>query len=263
MLKFFRRIRAEIFNDHGSSSPAMRIRKYLLYALGEIVLVVIGILIALSINNANQNSIIREKEQKYLAGLLDEFQASKTKLDNLIKVNRQNYTGAKKLLLSLENSATEMKEDELNILLFNSLVFDVAYNPNNSLLEEMMSSGSLKDISNPQLRTFLTSWDSFIGKIRIQEAELRQQRQDIVDLFRNGNGSIRAILDQANVTPDMLGIPKSNDVKSNMQILRSQEFENNMLLFILTSISTEKEHYQPLSQRITEIQDLLESEIKK
>ena len=40
-----------------------------MYAIGEIVLVVIGILIALAINTSNQTKIDREKEQTYLIGL--------------------------------------------------------------------------------------------------------------------------------------------------------------------------------------------------
>ena len=47
MIKFFRKIRQNMIKDN-------RTKKYLLYAIGEIVLVVIGILIALQINNANE-----------------------------------------------------------------------------------------------------------------------------------------------------------------------------------------------------------------
>jgi sensor domain CHASE-containing protein len=47
MIKFFRKIRQNMIKENRTS-------KYLLYAIGEIVLVVIGILIALSINNSNQ-----------------------------------------------------------------------------------------------------------------------------------------------------------------------------------------------------------------
>ena len=39
--------------------------KYLLYALGEIILVVVGILIAVAINNSQQNKSIQKKEQTY------------------------------------------------------------------------------------------------------------------------------------------------------------------------------------------------------
>ena len=62
MLKFFRNIRKQFIEEK-------KISNYLLYAVGEIVLVVIGILIALAIDNANELSIKKEKEQIYLISL--------------------------------------------------------------------------------------------------------------------------------------------------------------------------------------------------
>ena len=57
MIKFFRKIRQRLLTEN-------RLGKYLLYAIGEILLVVIGILIALSINNWNEE---RKNEEKILA----------------------------------------------------------------------------------------------------------------------------------------------------------------------------------------------------
>jgi len=54
--------------------------KYFKYAIGEIVLVVIGILIALSINNWNQNRIDKKREITLLEQLLDNFLANKKTL---------------------------------------------------------------------------------------------------------------------------------------------------------------------------------------
>jgi len=59
MIKFFRRIRQQLLSENKFS-------KYLVYAIGEIVLVVIGILIALSINNWNQSTNDRVYELKML-----------------------------------------------------------------------------------------------------------------------------------------------------------------------------------------------------
>ena len=55
MIKFFRKIRQELLNEN-------KFRKYVLYAIGEIILVVIGILIALQINNRNESKIRTQKE---------------------------------------------------------------------------------------------------------------------------------------------------------------------------------------------------------
>ena len=56
MIKFFRKIRHKLLSDNKFS-------KYLVYAIGEIVLVVIGILIALSINNWNENNKLRDRRK--------------------------------------------------------------------------------------------------------------------------------------------------------------------------------------------------------
>lgn len=58
MIKFFRKIRQKLLSENNFN-------KYLVYAIGEIVLVVIGILIALQINNWNQKRIQDLKETKY------------------------------------------------------------------------------------------------------------------------------------------------------------------------------------------------------
>jgi DNA-directed RNA polymerase beta' subunit len=65
MIKIFRQIRQRLIKEH-------KVSKYLLYAIGEIILVVIGILIALSINNWNENRKVNLEEKSYLKRLLQE-----------------------------------------------------------------------------------------------------------------------------------------------------------------------------------------------
>ncbi len=54
----------------------------------------------------------------------------------------------------------------------------------------------------------------------------------------------------------------SADNSSNLSILNSKAFENNLMIFILTGISTETSHYQPLLNDIDSILELIDSEIK-
>ena len=60
MIKFFRKIRQQMIKEN-------KVSKYFLYAIGEIILVVIGILIALSINNWNEDKKNRELERTILS----------------------------------------------------------------------------------------------------------------------------------------------------------------------------------------------------
>lgn len=66
MIKFFRRIRQKLLSENKFS-------KYLLYAIGEIALVVIGILIALSINNLNESRKMHLQDIEFLKNLKTEF----------------------------------------------------------------------------------------------------------------------------------------------------------------------------------------------
>ena len=58
--------------------------KYLIYAIGEIILVVIGILIALSINNWNEEKKLRKLERTYLLGILDDLKTDTTKINTVV-----------------------------------------------------------------------------------------------------------------------------------------------------------------------------------
>lgn len=255
MIKFFRIIRQNLLTENKFS-------KYLIYAIGEIILVVIGILIALAINNKNINRVIKEKEQTYLNGLREEFQTSKLKLIKLTEVNKNNYSGAKQIVTYISNKNKPPTETQFSELLFNTFSSDILFNPNNSLLNEMINSGSLRDISNTELRILLTNWVSTIEDISKQENELRIQRAKILEMFRTNEYSIRTIFDLTNVNQE-LGLPKKENNISNLELLNSTEFENNILIFILASYATEKSHYNPLMQDLNSILELIENEITK
>ena len=261
MIKFFRRIRQQLLTENKPALPAGRFSKYLIYAIGEIILVVIGILIALAINNSNQNRVTKEKEQIYLAGLKNEFETSRLKLIQLIEVNRQNYEGAKEIMGHMFMDTVSITEVQFSKLLFGSFASDIAFNPNNSLLNEMINSGSLKDISNTELRKQLTNWISTLEDIARQENELGVHREKVVDIIRINENSIRTIMDLSGVSQE-LGLPMANVKMSNLKLLESTEFENNMLIFILTSYSTEKNHYNPLMHHLNYILQLIDAEIK-
>lgn len=255
MFKFFRKIRRDLIADQKFSN-------YLLYAIGEIVLVVIGILIALAIDNANEKNIKKDKEQVYLKGLQGEFETSRSKLKELISFNKQSYEDSKKIVAYMGNSAPLPNEEELSNLLYNAFAFDISFHPNSSLLQEMINSGSLKDISNPQLRIMLTNWISTVEDISEQEAMLKIERDKIIDMFRSGQNSIKTIYDFTGVSSE-LGLPIDSEQISNLSLLQSTEFENNMLMFILTSIKTETLHYNPLMQSMDDILKTIEDEIKE
>lgn len=254
MLRFFRKIRQRLVTENKFS-------KYLLYALGEIALVVIGILIALAINNWNENRILENKQRYYLEGLKNEFEQNKIRLQNLIEVNRLSYQNSKRIVAVIDKSK-DIEERELSEILYNSFSYGIAYSPNNSLLNELINSGSLEGISNPELRKHLTGWESFVQSVHIQEISLGDQREEILELFKTNDASIRTILDHLKVTTGEMGLAPAKEMHSNLDVIASREFENNLLIFILTGIATENAHYIPLLHEIETILSLIENELK-
>ncbi|MEZ4901639.1 MAG: DUF6090 family protein [Spirosomataceae bacterium] len=231
-----------------------KIAQYVEYALGEIVLVVIGILIALQINNWNQTSINLKNERIYLLGLKEEFQTSKLKLDELMLVNQKNYNNALKILQFIGSKNVLPGEAEFSSLMYDTFAEDISYNPNNSLLFEMISSGNLKNLTNTELRKQLTNWISTLEDISKQEIELGNQRKTVLDMFQSSKYSIRTVLKYSGTNNDLR---LTNHAISNLGLLKSVEFENNLLMFILSCKATEKAHYLPLQQDLDLILKLL------
>jgi len=254
MIKFFRRIRQNLLSEN-------KFTKYLFYAFGEIVLVVIGILIALGINNMNQNRVKDKIEQTYLNGLNVEFQMSKIKLEELLKVNQSNCTGAKKILQYTGKVSEPLTEAAFSELLYNTFSSDIAFNSINSLLMEIINSGNLKNISNGKLRIYLTNWLATLEDIARQERDLEMQREKVLDMFRTNENSVKTIFMDTGVY-DSLNLPKTEKSVSNLNMLKSTAFENNVLMYILTSHATEKAHYIPLMRDLDAILNLIQAEVE-
>ena len=93
MIKFFRHIRKRLLTENKFS-------KYLLYAIGEIVLVVIGILIALSINNWNENQKKTLLENQYLIRLKEE---AKWNIQQIEENKKEHLRTSKELNIVINN----------------------------------------------------------------------------------------------------------------------------------------------------------------
>ena len=93
MIKFFRKIRQKLLSEN-------KFTKYLLYAIGEIVLVVVGILIALYINNRNQKQQELKKIDAILAEVMDEIELNIEETNKLMKFYKEKDSMAAIVLSS-------------------------------------------------------------------------------------------------------------------------------------------------------------------
>jgi hypothetical protein len=141
MIKFFRKIRQNLLSEGKTG-------KYLKYAIGEIILVVIGILIALQINNWNQNRIKNIEELNILKNIKTGLE--KDKRDILYNITRikSSMSSADKVIYALENKLPY--NDSIAIYLGN-LMLPVIFVHSTSAFETLKSKG-IDLIKNPELR---------------------------------------------------------------------------------------------------------------
>ena len=171
MIKIFRKIRSGLLEKNlpareGTAKQVGKTGRYLTYALGEIVLVVIGILIALQINNWNENRVNKQLEQEILLSVKREIQENQTLLSKAIK----DHTAVLKSLEKLNNMISPEPE-EITINLLDSLMYGVGwlpeYVPKDGVLNSIISSGKISLIRNDQISSMLASWNSELSNYKV------------------------------------------------------------------------------------------------
>ena len=150
MIPFFRKIRKTLADDN---KPL----KYLRYAIGEIVLVVIGILIALSINNWNEHRKLKIDERELLTNLSIEFNRKLDELEGKNQGRIENIKGIDQLLQIISNRDSIINDEEI-IKIIGGLQTTYEVNEEFSIIELLFSSGKINTISNDSLKANLISW---------------------------------------------------------------------------------------------------------
>ncbi|MFH4968081.1 DUF6090 family protein [Gaetbulibacter sp. M240] len=153
MIKFFRKIRQKLLNENKFS-------KYLLYAFGEIILVVIGILIALQINNWNTERINNNRVKQYAKSLIQDLE------NDIAMINVSQFQAKKsfKKIDSLRSYILSKDLSELSNTDFFVLTHDIMYRPymwNRSTFNEMKNSEILHNFKNDSLKKKLIAYESF------------------------------------------------------------------------------------------------------
>ncbi len=143
MIKLFRKIRQNLLNEN-------KFKKYLIYAIGEIILVVIGILIAVSINNWKQSTDLEEVEQNLYGDLIQELQTDLREVQGNLDYNNQyllRYTRASEIIL---NDPQRQLIDTLAIIATELTNFSDFKNEE-SAYSKLATSGKLELITNKEI----------------------------------------------------------------------------------------------------------------
>ena len=177
MIKFFRKIRQKLI-DEGN------LKRYLIYAIGEILLVMIGILLALQINNWNSNRMNRQLEDKILKQIHTDFQQNKINFEKVTSSRLVNLENCNKIIEMFPIDPEERNLDSLSLYL-KYISNRSTFNPSNGAINTLASSSSFDIISNEQLRSLLIQWKDLVADYVEDEAIADYHLVNYWDPFMN------------------------------------------------------------------------------
>ena len=261
MFTFLRKIRKALI-ESGSA------KRYILYAIGEIILIVVGIMIALQINNRNEGLKDLDKEQKILIQLSNEYNANLSQLEEKMSIRSNIILKSMEVLEQLDNKS-KIDMDTLKDRI-GDILLDPTFDP---IQNDLFSSGNLRLIRNEKLKSLLTNWSSDI--ITVQELEELWQRM-VPDLFlpyllktglnrdvmhhvwKDGKNDIW-LMDKSTIEKMSIGYTKKP--KKEFREQERVELEGLLSNAITYNYACNLQS-ETLRERIIEIIDLLKLEIK-
>ena len=151
MLPFFRKIRWRL----GANNQFF---KYSRYAIGEIVLVVVGILIALYINNWNQERIDRKKEVVYLTEIRKNMVQDTIHISGVLSFNKSKKMAIIETFQIFENASVNGFNLTDFAMKMNLLSQFSVFNPMQTTFNNLLDVEGIDIISNLELRTKLAAY---------------------------------------------------------------------------------------------------------
>ena len=163
MINFFRKKRKVLADENKTI-------KYARYAIGEIVLVVIGILIALQINTWNQNRIKANKEVTILINIHKEFKENKIQLETVLKTHQAVHLNCSKIIsfFPIKSKPEPSVLDSLSVYLWESYG-GYTFDPSQTSINALISTSSFDIISDTTLRDLLISWNDLVKDYQEEE----------------------------------------------------------------------------------------------
>lgn len=240
MIKFFRKIRKRLL-DEGKTN------KYIKYAIGEIVLVVIGILIALQINNWNEGRLEDNREKITIQNLNTEFRENLRDLDSI-------NTTLKRTIRATETIFGKFREGELEEAnevdsLLHYVIESPSWKPSEFVLNDLQNSGGLSKLNNSDLKILLFHWSRFFNELQETMVQSEETNISLIEFIRD-HGSLRNI----DTRSDTFQYGPSQLEMNNALLLQNIQFENYIddKLYVLKESEIAYAQAKLLMQKILE-----------
>ena len=255
MIAFFRKIRQQLLTQN-------KVSKYLLYAIGEIVLVVLGILIALQVNNWNESKKTKTQELKYLERLKLDLTQDTLYYNQRIEKAKKGIEGNTKALQMAYHHQHDLKElhELLDLHSYHSEHLTIQ----SGTYIEMTNTGNLNIIQNDEL------------KIAIIEL-YRSSNEAAKHITEFNEFTVQILIDQSTVSPitKYLGYPWIRDLYNNEKMVNDSDWKfineptsyefrllENCTLIYLSKFKTLLPYYFNLKSKSKSIIEMIDEELE-
>ena len=268
MIPFFRKIRKKMADDNRPLKPAWPAGRYMRYAIGEVVLVVIGILIALSINNWNEERKDQLRLKNHYIELLNELKNDRNNLNGIIEVVRElnNQTFEISEFINTSKTKTDTTKIVVDLLDAERYAF---FSVSKSAYTTLISSGDRQLIENSKLKNALSiyhdvtnwSWTAHNGNLKavIERYSYEIHRFLPPLLFRDFYKSTFSN-NLKNETFNTFNSSKKPKIEWE-RLKNDEEFEtilNQLIAYRVFQLN----FYNALLENINDMIDLIETELK-
>jgi hypothetical protein len=239
MLHFLRSIRRSLIGAGAT-------RKYLLYAIGEILLVMVGILLALQVNNWNEDRIDSLQRDKIITNLKSEYLINLGELGD--RINRIDTT-TKYIDETIKLMMPDyhlLDEENVTHVVAKSISWFTTYDESSGALQDLLNNNKLGLIKYDSLRISLASWKKYVDNVKERETRCLNILQNHLMPHVYRNFAILKIdypedsklpSDNRKIMADLQFESLLDDYRWNLWILRNQYFSlrtqlNKILRFI-------------------------------
>jgi len=227
--------------------------KYLLYAIGEIILVVIGILIALQLNNWNIERLNKIEEQSYLKAIKTDLTKDALRLKQLVSNIDIQLITLEKIKKGLTSDSTTINQ---NVAFTNSLLTTFSFLPEKATIEDLKSSGKLNLLANKIVKDTLLSYYNYVDtRINALNTSIVTYARDIIAPFLMTDYTLEYSY------PESLITKKSKIVSLNSE-QKENQFLKNAVKYRIALLSSLKANYEEIIININRFQETLDKEIK-
>ena len=221
MIKFFKKIRRQLLTEN-------KLNKYLLYAVGEIILVMIGILLAIQVSNWNNKRIDNIRAENFILKMITQLEDNKINVESQLKLFRITLKATENYISIIGTDNNHNIDEKIDSLVIANMV-DYQMNLNMNTLIEGRENGDLALIKSDSLRQSIYNFSTMFQLVEELEQIANEDLSILFSPYINKNYNIRNGVFALYERYKHVG--KSKTYKGdNWKILEDQEFENHIII---------------------------------